>query len=231
MWKSTVGERPLHFRLAGINNQNFLMRDIETGTWWQQVSGKAVAGPLKGQALELAPYDELSFALWKQESPAGLVLAPVKQDASQYESNWEPETQKLPTVIDFPGSGLAGRDVVVGVEVNGVSRAYPFSALQTQSPIQDLVGGVPILLAVGPDGESVRGFVRRIDGQEADFFRKTEGAPDWALVDSRNATSWNFQGCPATDAQSAKCLERIAALKDYWFDWKNYHPATSIYQH
>lgn len=40
--------RVLHFHLAGINNQNFIMRDEETGTWWQQVNGKAIHGPLKG---------------------------------------------------------------------------------------------------------------------------------------------------------------------------------------
>jgi hypothetical protein len=37
----------LNFHLAGINNQNFIMRDEETGTWWQQVSGTAIQGPLK----------------------------------------------------------------------------------------------------------------------------------------------------------------------------------------
>ena len=45
--------RVLNFYLAGINNQNFLMRDKETGTWWQQITGKAIFGPLKGAALEL----------------------------------------------------------------------------------------------------------------------------------------------------------------------------------
>ena len=42
----------LHFYLAGINNQNFLMRDKETGTWWQQITGKAIYGPLKGASLD-----------------------------------------------------------------------------------------------------------------------------------------------------------------------------------
>jgi hypothetical protein len=26
-----------------------------------------------------------------------------------------------------------------------------------------------------------------------------------------------------------KQLKRIAVLKDYWFDWKLYHPDTSVY--
>ena len=158
MWKSTVGGRALHFRLAGINNQNFLMRDEETGSWWQQVSGRAIAGEMRGQALELAPYDELSFGLWKLEAPAGQVLAPVTKDASKYETNWEPKVEKLPTVIDFPRSGLQSRDVVLGMEINGQSRAYPLAAVFAHAPVEDRLGGTPVVLVAGPDGKSVRAF-------------------------------------------------------------------------
>ena len=58
MWKRTTRGRELHFYLAGINNQNFLMRDRETGSWWQQVTGRAIAGELAGSTLELMPNDE-----------------------------------------------------------------------------------------------------------------------------------------------------------------------------
>jgi len=79
VWKSTVDGRVLHFRLAGINNQNFIMRDEETGSWWQQISGKAIQGPLKGKQLAPVAFDEVSFAIWKQEHPSGQVLAPDRQ--------------------------------------------------------------------------------------------------------------------------------------------------------
>jgi hypothetical protein len=231
VWKSTVNGKVLHFRLTGINNQNFLMRDNETGTWWQQVSGKAVSGPMKGAQLELAPYDELTFTLWKEEAPTGQVLAQVPKDASQYESNWEPEVHKLPTVISFPGTGLESRDVVMGITVNGVSRAYPMPAILAQSPIQDRVGGVQVLLVAGPDKKSIRAFLSRIDGKDAEFFRKTEGTPEWALVDSLSQSEWDFQGCATSGSAQGKCLERLPILKDYWFDWRNYHPDTSVYRH
>lgn len=68
--------RVLTFRLAGINNQNFIMQDRETGSWWQQVSGEAILGPLKGQHLDLLPYDQLTFSTWRAESPRGRVLRP-----------------------------------------------------------------------------------------------------------------------------------------------------------
>ena len=67
----------LTFRLAGINNQNFMMRDEETGSYWQQISGKAISGPYRGRELELVHSDELTFGLWRTENPNGTTLRPV----------------------------------------------------------------------------------------------------------------------------------------------------------
>jgi len=53
----------------------------------------------------------------------------------------------------------------------------------------------------------------------------------WVLLDTSTASEWNFQGCAVSGAAQGKCLDRVPALKDYWFDWRNYHPDTSIYRH
>ena len=265
MWTRTVNGRALHFYLAGINNQNFLMRDKETGTWWQQITGKAVYGPLKGAALDLIPYDELTFGEWKSEVSHGQVLAPVPKYVKEYDSNWEPEIAKLPVVISFPGTELKSRDVVVGLRLGEASRAYPWDSLVKQSPVVDHVNGRPLLVAVGPDGKSFRVFVSQIDGKDAEFFLKGDedtspaiASPDpkvtptsanadpkkleqpetkaststktWTLLDTTTASEWNFQGCAISGASQGKCLERVPALKDYWFDWRNYHPDTTIYK-
>jgi hypothetical protein len=241
VWTRTVNGRVLHFYLAGINNQNFLMRDRETGSWWQQITGKALYGPLQGAALQLVLSDELTFGEWKSEVSDGKVLAEVKKDTKEYDSNWEPEVAKLPVVISFPGTELKPRDVVVGLEFAGASRAYPWDTLVKQSPVFDNLQGVPLLIAVGPDGKSFRVFKSRIDGKDAEFFLKgetegdTKAAPtatpeSWTLLDTTTASEWNFQGCAISGPSQGKCLDRIPALKDYWFDWRNYHPSTSIYK-
>ena len=201
------------------------MRDEETGTWWQQVSGKALFGPLKGRVLEPVVSDELTFAQWKQETPQGQVLAPDRKYESQYEDNWEPEVGKLPTVIDFPGSGLKARDVVMGIERNGESRAYLVETVLTQSPLQDRVGGDPIVMLAGPDKKSIRAFESRVDGNEVELFRSGD-----RLIDA-NGGEWDFKGCATAGAMQGKCLRQIYVLKDYWFDWRNYHHDTSIYRH
>jgi hypothetical protein len=230
VWRRIANGRTLHFYLAGINNQNFLMRDKETGTWWQQITGKAIYGPLKGAALDLVPSDELTFGEWKSEISDGQVLAAVKKDAKEYDSNWEPKVEKLPVVISFPGTELKSRDVVVGLEIGGSSRAYPWTTLLKQSPVVDRVQGTPLLIAVGPDGKSFRAFVSRVDGKDAEFFLQS-GQKNWALLDTTTASQWNFQGCSVSGPSAGKCLDRIPALKDYWFDWRNYHPDMTIYKH
>ena len=285
MWTRTVNGKVLHFYLAGINNQNFLMRDKETGTWWQQITGKAISGPLKGSSLDLVLSDELTFGQWKSEAPDGKVLAEVPKYVKEYDSNWEPEVAKLPVVISFPGTELKSRDVVVGLKIDDASRAYPLDTLVKQSPVVDHVHGTPLLVAVGPDGKSFRVFVSRIDGKDAEFFLKgeaegeakpetktdtkmetkaepsaankpappadtkavvssdtkadastaTKPAPaptpkPWILLDTTTASEWNFQGCAISGPAQGKCLDRVPALKDYWFDWRNYHPDTTIYK-
>ena len=208
------------------------MRDWETGSWWQQITGKAIYGPLRGASLDLVLSDELTFGEWRTEFPSGQVLAPVPKYVKEYDSNWEPDVAKLPVVISFPGTELKSRDVVVGLTVNGTARAYPWDSFAKQSPVLDRVNGTPLLLVLGPDGKSFRIFISRVDGKDAEFFLQGEdnGKHDWLLIDTTTASQWNFQGCATSGPAQGRCLEQVPALKDYWFDWRNYHPDTTVYK-
>lgn len=207
------------------------MRDEETGSFWQQVNGKCISGRLQGAALELVHSEELTFALWQQEFPGGLILASDPMFADKYErSTWEQQVGKLPAVVKLRDQNLAARELVAGVTIENVSKAYPLNSVTGQVPIQDRLGGVPLLLVLGPDGKSVRAFIRRIPGeaQEPDFFKSS--GQDWALTDSTTLSSWDFRGCAVQGPSSGKCLESYYFLKDYWFDWQKYHPDTLLYR-
>jgi len=234
VWETTVDGRVLHFHLAGINNQNFIMRDEETGSWWQQVSGKAILGPMKGRQLKEVFHDELSFAIWKRAKRQGRVLKPDERiaAANHYEAaDWETRVGRMRAVegtdID---KRLAPRTLVIGIEVNGKSVAYPLSALQKQSPIIDTVGSVPIMLVLGEDNRSVRGFERLVDDRRLEFFQKTEKGMGLQLIDSETGSTWNFEGKCISGPLAGRQLKHVSVLEDYWFDWRLYHPDTAIYE-
>jgi len=211
------------------------MRDEETGSYWQQITGAAIAGPLKGAQLTLLPQDELSFALWKQEQPKGTVLAPVPRYAAKYEkATWETEIGKLPTVIHATKGTLPDRETIIGIERHGSAKAFPVAKLTPQtSVLLDTLGGEPIMLVLGPDGKSIRVFSRQIGGQTLEFYGPSGAQPvgPWRLLDGVSASEWGFDGCALSGEMQGQCLKRIDALRDFWFDWQHYHPDSAIFQH
>jgi hypothetical protein len=122
VWRRDVDGLTLTFHLAGINNQNFLMRDEETGTYWQQISGAAISGPLAGKHLTLVSSDELTFRMWKAEEPQGTVLDDVAAYTAEYaRKDWDLRMKKAPTVITHALSGLADRDLMLGIWAYGAT--------------------------------------------------------------------------------------------------------------
>lgn len=205
------------------------MRDEETGSWWQQISGEAIQGKLKGQKLEEVDFDEISYGIWKRENPNGRVLRPDEEKLSEneYEADWETKVAKMPVRISAKlDDTLEPRTLVVGLEINGNSKAYPFSAIEKQNPILDTVGGKKIVLILAEDKKSVRGFEREIDGKTLEFFIKPDTKE---IADAETASVWDFSGKAVRGEMTGKQLKKIKAIKDYWFDWKTYNPETQLY--
>jgi len=230
VWETTVDGRALHFHLAGINNQNFIMRDEETGSWWQQVTGEAIFGPLKGDRLKPVFLDELTFDTWKREQPQGRVLRPDEQIAASGKyapADWEERMLRVPVATQTSAPGLDKRELVIGINIDGAASAYPVTALQRQNPIIDILGGTPLIVVMSEDGQSVRAFERKVEGQEREFFLKPNSSP-LRLIDDQG-TEWDFTGTALNGMLSGKQLMRISVLKDYWFDWKTYNPNTTVY--
>jgi hypothetical protein len=234
VWETTVDDRTLHFHLAGINNQNFIMRDDETGSWWQQVTGEAILGPLKGRRLNQVVHDEIAFSVWKVEQPTGRVLKPDERVANKYEpADWEERYLKFP--VPTSASALASEDdslpprtLVVGIAVGVASKAYPFSKLQQHQPILDDVGGTAVLLVMDEAKQSFRAFDRSIDGRALEFFAKPDASPV-RFVDADTSSEWDFAGRATNGPLVGKQLRKLPTFSDYWFDWKTYHPNTTIF--
>ncbi len=230
VWNRMLEGRLLHFRLAGINNGNALLRDEETSSIWQQSTGEAIFGPLKGRHLDLVRSNELSFALWRSEQPQGQVLQPDPTYVAEYDpKDWEQHVERTVTVVDTSQSGIGPHQLMLGVTVAGQNKAYPIDAILAAKVIQDQVGGVPVLIVVGPDAASIRVFEGKVEGEAAGL-TFVRGSGDKLISDAETGSTWNFQGCAVDGKLAGRCLKEIDAHKDYWFDWMNHHPETAVFK-
>ena len=232
MWGSVVEGRTLTFRLVGINNQNFVMQDTETGSWWQQVSGEAILGPLKGRTLDVVPSDQLTFGMWTGEAPNGRVLRPddrISRAGLYAPADWEQGIQKEPAPASARADArLAPRALVIGVTAGDGAKAFPVSALTAGGVVLDEVGGTPVAVVRAPDGRSTRVFDRRVDGRVLEFVVRTD---PFRLADTASGSDWDFTGAAVAGSMAGRHLSRVPYLEEYWFDWKTYHPSTELAVH
>ncbi len=230
MWQSVVNGQTHKFRLAGINNQNFIMRDEDSGSWWQQITGEAINGSFKGQKLTSVETDELSYGVWKRENPNGIVLRPDPKILAEqkYESaDWETQVAKMRVTTSAKlDDALEPRTLVVGISINGKTKAYPFSSIEKSAPILDTVGGKDIVVVLADDKKSVRAFDRTLNGRKLEFLKNVDSNE---LVDAETGSKWDFSGLAVSGELAGFRLNKITVLKDYWFDWKTYNPETQLY--
>ncbi len=229
MWGRGIDGQTLQFRLIGINNQNFLMEDLETGSWWQQITGEAISGPLAGRRLTPVLHDEVTFGLWRGEHPTTRVLA-LDARQSQIKADWEVGTAKArvvtPVRADDP---LTPRALVVGVTIAGEARAYPHDALDDTRVILDDLHGVPLAVLKAEDDHSVRVFSRALNGQTVDLLERVGSSPA-RYIDGATGSEFDFSGQALTGPLAGQRLSRVPHVSDYWFDWRKYHESTSVYR-
>ena len=135
------------FGVSGLlYNSDVLLYDRETESLWSQLKYQAVSGPLKGKQLEMLNTANTTWAAWKQQHSNTLVLSEDTGYKRNYSLDPYPDYQKTSAVF-FPVANESQefhpKEMVIGIEVNGVTKAYPFSELEKtgKSVINDVVNG------------------------------------------------------------------------------------------
>lgn len=128
--------------------------------------------------------------------------------------------------VDF----IKETDLVIGLDVNGDTRAYPLSILVWHEIVNDVVGGMPVAVTYCPLCFTNQVFERTIYGDAVEF--GTSGKlynSNLVMYDRLTESLWSQAlGFAITGELTGKTLEKVPFDVMKWKDWKNIHPDTKV---
>ena len=153
------------FRLVGMDHFNAMLEDHSSGSWFRQATGQAVTGARKGQQLKEIPSRQVTLAQWLQLYPNSLIMQPDSAFLSRYPSSYSYETGESRSALTGTDStSWADKSWVVGVTLNGASRAYDWNRLERDRVINDTLGGRRVQIQMAADSASFFAFARDASG-------------------------------------------------------------------
>ncbi len=178
------------FGVSGLlHNNDLIMYDRETNSIWQQITGLAMAGPKRGEALNGVPVSIATWIDWKKAYPHALVLAPPMA-ADQYEKNAYGDyalSDRLLFPIRAQDARLHAKKIIYGIELDDRSIAVESAWLLQQGSWSHEVEGQSIRLQVDNVG-GVHGFAagHPVPVHRMFWFAWYSFHPDTSLIDQRN---------------------------------------------
>ena len=210
------------------------MYDRETKTLWSHLTGEALAGPLKGETLEMvSSVPRIAWKDWRAQYPETKVLSigsneDLVQDVydgyhhSQRTGLFEPET------VDRR-FGL--KDVVIGVRLDEAEKAYPLNKVFWKGKgesggrlVQDTRADIPVLIYHDPRSYFTAVYdLRDAVGSTHEFSEPPQGK----LAIDTDGDSWNLL---TGEGPGNTVLRSLPHVNIYWFAWVDFYPKTEIYK-
>ncbi|MEJ8569106.1 DUF3179 domain-containing protein [Elongatibacter sediminis] len=139
--------------------------------------------------------------------------------------------------IDEPGfasadaaAGIADDDLVLGVVIDGVARAYPAYILNHSEVVNDTVANQPIAITYCPLCGSGLAFHRQLGDKTVEF--GVSGLlhnSDLILYDRDSKSLWQqITGTAIAGPRRGETLTGIPLSMTTWSEWRAAHPATGV---
>ncbi|MGG7661051.1 DUF3179 domain-containing (seleno)protein [Dyadobacter sp. BHUBP1] len=218
VFEPTVDGKPEVFRLVGMDHFNAMFEDSQTGSWWRQANGEAIAGPLKGKMLPELASTQTSLSQWLKLHPNSKVMQPdpvyqVKYDSmSRYESGRGKSALTKTDTLSWKDKSW-----IVGIQAGGKAKAFDWNRLKKERIINNQVGNVPVALVLGADNNSFFAFDKGIN--EPFTLRN-----DTIITPT---STYNLLGKRLTG--TGNDLKHLNAYQEFWHSWRIFHPGTEQY--
>jgi thiol-disulfide isomerase/thioredoxin len=124
---------------------------------------------------------------------------------------------------------MRDEDLVFGLTVGGQERAYPWWVAKNYHVVDDVVGGVPIVVAFCEQCSGAAAFRRTLDGRVLAF--EVAGVYNGTIIlrDRETRTLWApFSGRALEGRLAGRTLERVPLSFTRWDEWRARHPRGDV---
>jgi Protein of unknown function (DUF3179) len=145
-YSAKIDGRTHTFGVSGLlYNSDVLLYDRQSESLWSQLMAQAVSGPMKGTRLHSLALSHTTWQEWQTSHPDTLALSPETGYARDYSHNPYEEYLRSRSIW-FPVGHTSKRyhpkEQVMGVEIDGRFKAYPFVELgKTSGSFDDTFAG------------------------------------------------------------------------------------------
>ncbi|MCU0420420.1 MAG: DUF3179 domain-containing protein [Cyclobacteriaceae bacterium] len=221
VFRPLVAGEPQTFRLVGMDQFNAMFEDTNTQSWWRQVNGEAVAGPLKGSLLEEVPAQQMSLLAWIDRYPHTLIMQPDRRYDSAYADLEQYDEGMVESTLEKRDTASwQEKSWVVGIQSGTVAKAYDWNDLLRLCVINDRVGDLPVVIMLEPDSVSFHAWQRDTLAFEL--------VGD-ALRDRNTRSTWNWRGQCLDGLLKGNQLRYVQAYQEFWHSWRVFHSGTETY--
>jgi len=153
VYSRKIDAKTYTFGVSGrLYKSNVLLYDHQTESLWSQLKAQAVAGPLAGRRLTALPSVRSDWKTWRRRHPHADVLSVDTGFARDYRRDPYAGYGRSGSVWFPVGKlrrDLAPKQMVLGIVLNGVARAYPLEVIaQRPGVLKDHVGDTPIRIQI-----------------------------------------------------------------------------------
>jgi hypothetical protein len=147
-YERTINGEIYEFGTSGkLYNSDLVMYDSKTDTFWTQIGGLAIIGPLTGTKLVPVSIDTTTWGEWKTAYPSSEVLSQDTGFSRDYGrdpyGNYYYEDYLL-FPVEEKDERIHPKTVIFGIEVNGKFKAYKEDDLKELKEISDEINDVKI---------------------------------------------------------------------------------------